>query len=131
MSHNIQVTTLYETGATPDAIARALSMPEEAVQGILFETSAKFRREISKPAEGQTVADEMLDIIVDVARTSNNPFVKLAAARTARDDLKGRRDAIPTDIDSQNKILVEITARMAEIANKRQEFMRRPELIDV
>jgi len=117
-----QMVALYETGASPDVIARAMEVSEDVVKTALYEGSAKFRKmarmvDLSKPVE-----DRMLDIMIDVAENSDNGFLRLAAARTVRDDVKGRRDAVQVDAGGVIAAISTLGARFAELDKRRREF---------
>lgn len=117
-----QIIALYETGASPDVIAKAMEVSEDVVKTTLYEGSAKFRKmarmvDLSKPVE-----DRMLDIMIDVAENSDNGFLRLAAARTVRDDVKGRRDAVQVDAGGVIAAISTLGARFAELDKRRREF---------
>lgn len=119
-----QIVELYKRGCTAEVIAQALSKPLDYVTAVLYEDVPAFRMAVAaadKPA-GQPVEDEMLDIIASVARHSDNPFAKLAAAKYVRDDLKGRRDAAP--VVNNTAILVEINKQQAGLEDARRKFKR-------
>ncbi len=131
-----QLTHLYQAGTPIDVIAQALNMSVEGVHAALFQRSSKYRRDMSaadramKPAV--SVADEMLDVIVEIARTTDNELVKLSAAKFARDDLKGRRDAIPFDAGVNATTIQALEARMAKLQESRRAFLEGgPKVIDV
>jgi hypothetical protein len=109
-----------------------MGMSPDAVRSALFERCGKFRRELAlakKPGEPEKpVADEMLDILTNIARTSNNEFVVMSAAKFVRDDLKGRRDAVPTDAGTNEQIMQFLQAQMARVTAARQKFFQREPL---
>lgn len=117
-----QMLALYETGASPDVIAKAMDLSAEVVKTALYEGSAKFRREVSPVDMAKPVQDQMLDIMVDVARNSDNGFLRLAAARTVRDDLLGRRDAVQVDAGGVVAAISALGAKFAELDKRRREF---------
>jgi hypothetical protein len=117
-----QMVALYETGASPDVIAKAMDLSADVVQTALYEGSAKFRRSVQPVDLSKPVADQMLDIMVDVARNSDNGFLKLAAARTVRDDLLGRRDAVQVDAGGVIAAITTLGTRFAELEKRRREF---------
>ena len=101
-----QITHLYHTGASVETIAEGMGLTTEAVRRVLFEKSSKYRRETTQAqAEGIPLELEMMNIIVDVARNSENDLIRLSAAKYARDDIKGRRDAVPQDDQHQSAML--------------------------
>ena len=69
-----QMVALYETGASPDVIAKAMDLSVDVVQTALYEGSAKFRKSTRTVDPTKPVEEEMLDIMVDVARNSDNGF---------------------------------------------------------
>jgi hypothetical protein len=117
-----QMVALYETGASPDVIAKAMDLSPDVVTTALYEGSAKFRRAASPVDMSKPVADQMLDIMVDVARNSDNGFLRLASARTVRDDLLGRRDAVQVDSGGVIAAISALGARFAELDKRRREF---------
>ncbi len=124
-----QISKLYESGADTKSIATGLGISEMQVVGALYERSAKFRRaQATIVAAGKPLEDEMLDIIVAVARTSEDEWVKLAAAKHVRNDLKGRLDEVPVDHTGQNKVIDMLVERLKAAEASRLEFMRRPEI---
>lgn len=124
-----QLVHLYESGAPVEVIAQGMGMSVDAVRSALFERSSKFRRVLAlekKPGEpDKPVADEMLDILTNIARTSNNEFVVMSAAKFVRDDLKGRRDAVPTDAGTNEQVMAFLSAQMARVTAARQRFFQR------
>ena len=130
-----QLTHLYQAGTPIDVIAQALNMSVEGVHAALFQRSSKYRRDLSSAERAMkppvSTADEMLDIIVEIARTTDNELVKLSAAKVARDDLKGRRDAIPFDAGVNATTISAIEARMAQLQESRRAFLAGgPQIID-
>ena len=122
-----QVTHLYDTGASIEVIAQGMGMTTEAVRRVLFEKSTKYRRETTQAqATGVPLDDEMLNIIVDVARNSDNDLVRLSAAKYARDDIKGRRDAVPLDDQHQSAMLKFLNERMAKVRESQNAFFQLP-----
>lgn len=127
-----QISKLYESGADTKSIATGLGIHERQVIAALYERSAKFRRaQATAVASGKPLEDEMLDIIVAVARTSEDEWVKLAAAKHVRNDLKGRLDEVPVDHTAQNKVIDFLAGRLADAERARLEFMKRPEPVTV
>lgn len=123
MDASDQILKLYETGATAEVIARAMDMDGEMVKTILYSKSANYRRTLKTIEPGTSVADEMLSIMSDLARNSANEFIKLNAAKTVRDDLKGRRDVVAVDAGINTEILLTIGQRLEALADKRQKFL--------
>jgi len=117
-----QMVALYETGASPDVIAKAMDLSPDVVQTALYEGSAKFRKAAKVVDASKPVADQMLDIMVDVAHNSDNGFLRLAAARTVRDDLMGRRDAVQVDAGGVIAAITTLGSRFAELEKRRREF---------
>jgi len=117
-----QMVALYETGASPDVIARAMEVSEDVVKTALYEGSAKFRKSTRTVDPTKPIEEEMLDIMVDVARNSDNGFLRLAAARTVRDDKLGRRDAVQVDAGGVLAAIGTLGARFAELEKRRREF---------
>ena len=117
-----QMVALYETGASPDVIARAMEVSEDVVKTALFEGSDKFRKSVRTVDKSKPTADRMLDIMVDVAENSDNGFLRLAAARTVRDDVKGRRDAVQVDAGGVIAAISTLGTRFAELEKRRREF---------
>lgn len=117
-----QMVALYETGASPDVIAKAMDLNVEVVKTALYEGSARFRKDARPVDTSKPVADQMLDIMVDVAQHSDNGFLRLAAARTVRDDLLGRRDAVQVDAGGVIAAISTLGARFAELDKRRREF---------
>lgn len=96
-----QIKVLYEeSGMTPAEIAADLGLSVEAVCLALKQSSAMYRKlvksEVETPvAATDELAEEMLDIIVNIARTqqSDNPGVAKKAAELVLDIRSGRADA--------------------------------------
>ena len=122
-----QLTQLYQSGTPVEIIAQALGMSEDGVRAALFMRSGKFRRDQAAAAReakpAANAADEMLDIIVEIARSSDNELTKLSAAKFARDDLKGRRDALPMDAGINSTAIQLLEARMAQLGASRRAFL--------
>ena len=133
VSDTCEITRLYLTGAEPADIAEALRIPLQAVQTKLVETSPKYRRTVAKAqsAAPADVAEEMLGIIVAVARDSQNELVQLSAAKFARDDLKGRRDANPTDELAAAKLAQVLEVRALAFAQQRRAFFGQSEPVTI
>ncbi len=124
-----QIAKLYESGADTKSIATGLGISEKQVVAALYENSPKYRRAQALAVQsGKPVEDEMLDIIVTIARTSEDEWVKLAAARNVRADLKGRLDEVPVDHTAQNKVIEMLCDRLKAAEQTRLEFMKRPEV---
>lgn len=127
-----QISKLYESGADTKSIATGLGISEKQVIAALYERSPKFRRaQATQVKSGLPIEDEMLEIIVTIARTSEDEWVKLAAARNVRADLKGRLDEIPVDHTAQNKVIDFLNASLKAAEASRLEFMKRPESVTV
>jgi hypothetical protein len=131
-----QLVHLYQSGTPIDIIAQALNMSPDGVKAALFMRSSKYRRDISTQARAGappvSTADEMLDIITEIARTSDNELTKLSAAKFARDDLKGRRDAIPLDAGINTNAFQFVQDRIAQLAASRRAFLEGgPKLVEI
>lgn len=122
MNQTDQVLQLYETGADPQVIARAMDLSENMVTTILTEKSAAFRRKACPIDRTKPVADQMLDVMTDMALNSDNEFIRLRAATTVRDDLKGRRDQVQTDAAGVGAALVALGQRFAELQEQKRKF---------
>jgi len=123
-----QITHLYTTGASVEVIAQGMGLTTEAVRRVLFEKSPAFRREVTQAqATGVPLEDEMMNIIVDVARNASNDLVRLSAAKYARDDIKGRRDAVPLDDQHQSAMLKFLNERMALVRAEQAAFFQLPQ----
>jgi hypothetical protein len=123
-----QITHLFNTGASVETIAEGMGLTTEAVRRVLFEKSPRYRRETTQAqATGVPLDDEMMNIIVDVARNSENDLIRLSAAKYARDDIKGRRDAVPQDDQHQSAMLKFLNERMNKISERQQAFFQLPE----
>lgn len=126
MNEADQVLRLYETGLKDiPRLAAAMTMSELDVHRILYERSAEYRQSLNAQTRGAPAdrAEEMLDIMADIARTAQNPFCKLAAARVVRDDLKGRRDAAPVDQGLNAEVIKLLSERTATLRRNRQRFL--------
>lgn len=122
-----QVLALYERGTEPAVIAEAMQMTVEMVNTILHTKSAQFRREVIKQATDMAdpeLVNEMLAIQVDIARNSDNDFLRLAAAKSVRDDLKGRKDQVPTDQTAAAQALAILASRLNSLADARDQFLK-------
>lgn len=122
-----QVLALYERGTEPAVIAEAMQMTPEMVKTILHTKSAQFRREVIKQATDMAdpeLVNEMLAIQVDIARHSQNDFLRLAAAKSVRDDLKGRKDQVPTDQTAAAQALAVLASRLNSLADARDQFLK-------
>lgn len=122
-----QVLALYERGTEPAVIAEAMQMTVEMVNTILHTKSAQFRRGVIKAATDMAdpeLVNEMLAIQVDIARHSQNDFLRLAAAKSVRDDLKGRKDQVPTDQTAAAQALAILASRLNSLADARDQFLK-------
>lgn len=118
-----QITKCYESGADEATIAQGFGLPVAQVKALLYTKSAKYRKALSradKPA--MPLDEEMLDIVATLARESDNELIKLSAAKFVRDDVKGRRDAVPVDQTKQNAVIDFLTERLAVAEASRKKF---------
>lgn len=128
MTIDDQILKLYETGAPVEVIATAMEMPLANVQASLFAKSAGFRATLNNPAgakDPRAVSDEMLEILIDVARSSNNQNLRVSTAKFVRDDLLGRRDAVAPDAGLNTTALISIGEAMNSLHEKRLKFLSR------
>lgn len=123
MNQTDQVLQLYETGAEPHVIANAMGLSENMVATILMEKSAAFRRRASPIDKSKPLADQMLDVMADMALNSDNEFIRLRAATTVRDDLKGRRDQVQTDQTGVGAALLALGQRFTELQEQKRKFL--------
>lgn len=123
MNQTDQVVQLYETGADPKVIADAMGLNETLVNTILMSKSRAFQKAQRQIDPTKSVADQMLDVMVDLAHNSDNEFIRLRAATTVRDDLKGRRDHTQLDATSVGAAILTLGQRFAELANRKKEFV--------
>jgi len=126
MNEADQIQRLYDTGLKdPALIAKAMTMSELDVHRILYERSAEYRQSLNAKTSNAPAdtAEEMLSIMADIARTAQNPFCKLSAARVVRDDLKGRRDAAPVDQGLNADVIKLLSERTAMLRRNRQRFL--------
>lgn len=122
-----QITHLYSTGASVEVIAQGMGLTTEAVRRVLFEKSAKYRKAtIQAQAPEGTLDEEMLGIIVDVARTSDNELMRMSAAKYVRDDVKGRRDAVPVDDRHQSAMIQLLHERLQTVHERQRSFFLLP-----
>ena len=134
MNEADQVLRLYETGLKDiPTLAKAMTMSDLDVHKILFERSAEYRSTLQGAvAESGDKAEEMMNIIVDVARTSSSPHARLRAAMFVRDDLKGRRDEAPADKGLNVEVVDALAKRIAALNANRQRFLQNAQpVIDV
>lgn len=134
MNEADQVLRLYETGLKDiPTLAKAMTMSDLDVHKILFERSAAYRATLQgTAAECGDKAEEMMNIIVDVARTSSSPHARLRAAMFVRDDLKGRRDEAPADKGLNVEVVDALAKRIAALNANRQRFLQNAQpVIDV
>ena len=118
-----QITKCYESGADEATIAQGFGVPVAQVKALLYSKSAKYRKSLARESKANVPIDEeMLDIVATLARESDNELIKLSAAKFVRDDVKGRRDAIPVDQNKQNAVIDFLTARLAAAELARKKF---------
>lgn len=128
MTIDDQILKLYETGAPVEVIATAMEMPLAAVEASLFTKSAAFRASVkgtSAAKDPRAVSDEMLEILIDVARSSGNQHLRVSTAKFVRDDLMGRRDAVAPDAGLNTTALVSIGEALNSLHEKRLKFLAR------
>lgn len=123
MNQTDQVVQLYETGADPKVIADAMGLNETLVTTILMSKSRAFQKAQRQIDPAKPLADQMLDVMVDLAQNSDNEFIRLRAATTVRDDLKGRRDHTQLDATSVGAAILTLGQRFSELANRKKEFI--------
>ena len=126
-----QVLKLYETGLTDvPTLAKAMNMDDLAVHRILYEKSSAYRAQLHGNAQTGDRAAEMLDIMIDVARTSTIPGIKLRAAQAVRDDILGRRDAAPVDKGLNTEVITALEDRINKLRANRQILISDAQVID-
>jgi len=122
-----QILILYQKGVEPAVIAESMQMDLPTVQTVLTNKSAQFRRSVIKTAADMAdpkLVDEMLEIQVDIARFSQNDFLRLAAAKSVRDDLKGRKDQVQTDQTATAQALALLANRLQSLDAAREQFLK-------
>jgi len=118
-----QITKCYESGADEATIAQGFGMPVAQVKALLYNKSAKYRKAVARADKpNMPIDEEMLDIVATLARESDNELIKLSAAKFVRDDVKGRRDAVPVDQTKQNAVIDFLTGRLAAAELARKKF---------
>jgi len=118
-----QITKCYESGADEATIAQGFGVPVAQVKALLFSKSAKYRKLQARADKSpMPIDEEMLDIVATLARESDNELIKLSAAKFVRDDVKGRRDAVPIDQTKQNAVIDFLTARLVAAEESRRKF---------
>lgn len=91
------VTAFEDVGLTPEAIAAEYEYEVSVVKATLAQYSSKYRSAATKDDDlgfKDDEAKEMQDIILQIARYSEDDNLRFKAARYVRDDKKGRLDLI-------------------------------------
>ena len=93
---NQQIVTAYEdNGMSIAEIAEDFEMEEFAVKAMLMQNSAVYRKEMKQKPDMNFTDDEaveMKNIIVSLARYSEDPLLQFRCAKYILDDKKGRLD---------------------------------------
>jgi hypothetical protein len=125
MKFTDQIVQLHKIGASPEVIANALDMDEAMVLACLETHAPGFKVAKAQIDPTRATKDQMLDIIVSLAKNSPNEFVQLNAAKFARDDLMGRRDEHLANQQQEAAICVLLRERAANIEASRRAFLTR------
>lgn len=103
---NEQIVALFEdNGISPEQIAGQFGYEVSAVKAILFQNSKLFRKE-AKTNDAHKFSDqeaeEMRQIILGIARYSEDDTLRLKAATYVRDDHLGRKEIQSAQPGMQN-----------------------------
>lgn len=97
----------YDGGITFESLLQATDHTADSLTEILSRTSAKWKREnLPKETNEAALADEMLQIITELARTAS-AGTALKAAMYVRDEIKGRLDKKPENSDEEKFELIQ------------------------
>lgn len=101
----------YDNGMSLDLLQQATGYSDEELLAILKEHSSKYKKDNADP---KGLADEMLEIIANIARNQTNQGAALKAAMYIRDECQGRLDKNKdTDLDAEERFKV-LTDRMSK-----------------
>jgi hypothetical protein len=121
---NIQIKELYEKqNMAPEQIAEALGLEVDSVKFTLASASGKYRRAIDgdKTFE-QTVMAEAVSVIGELLYDTDNPNIRLKAAKFVINENKGRHD-----VDAVKNLNINVNVFNMQLKQAREQLKRAKE----